>query len=169
VAGEVVASEFENADFEGAFARLFTVAMGPAMRILRNVAAAEDVAAEVLARTYADWRRLGGQPWLEAWTVRVATNLAIDHVRRSKRPLPAVQMATSGELEVRMDLASAVARLPKRQREAVSLRYFGDLSEQEVAALMDVSVGSVKKHVHRGLASIRVDLGESFMLGSMPC
>lgn len=149
-------------EFERAFDHLFTVAMRPATRILQSVDAAEDVAAEVLARAYADWRRLSGVPWLEAWLVRVATNLAIDVIRRSKRPLPAVQLADSGELEVRMDLASAIAKLPRRQREAVSLRYFGDLSEQEVAALMQVSVGSVKQHVHRGLASIRVDLGDGW-------
>lgn len=156
----------DDQSFEAAFPRLFDVAMRPAMRILGDVAQAEDVAAEVLARTYADWKRLRGEPWLEAWTVRVATNLAIDHVRRSKRPLPAVETRPSGELEVRLDLATAVARLPRRQREAVSLRYFADLSEQEVAALMDVSVGSVKKHVHRGLASIRVDLGDGWEVAS---
>jgi RNA polymerase sigma factor (sigma-70 family) len=153
---------FDDERFEEAFPRLFDVAMRPAMRILRSVDAAEDVAAETLARVYADWRRLAGAPWVDAWATRVATNLAIDHVRRSKRPLPAVEVAPSGQLEVRMDLAAAVARLPRRQREAVSLRYFADLSEQEVAALMDVSVGSVKTHVHRGLASIRVELGDSW-------
>lgn len=163
--GDAVAG-FEHESFEDSFARLFDVAMRPAMRILGDVAQAEDVAAEVLARTYADWRRLGGQPWLEAWTVRVATNLAIDHVRRSKRPVPAVEVRSSGELEVRLDLATAIARLPRRQREAVSLRYFADLSEQDVAALMDVSVGSVKKHVHRGLASIKVDLGEGWEMAA---
>jgi len=153
---------FQDDRFEQAFPRLFDVAMRPALRILRSVEAAEDVAAETLARVYADWRRLAGAPWVEAWATRVATNLAIDQVRRAKRPLPAVDVAADGQLEVRMDLADAIARLPRRQREAVSLRYFADLSEQEVAALMDVSVGSVKKHVHRGLASMRVDLGDSF-------
>ena len=162
MAGEVVAG-FDDDGFEAAFGRLFDVAMRPAVRILHSVEAAEDVAAETLARIYADWRRLGGQPWIEAWATRIATNLAIDQVRRSKRPLPAVvNDPGSGHLEVRMDLAAAVAKLPKRQREAVSLRYFADLSEQDVAALMGVSVGSVKTHVHRGLASIRVELGDGW-------
>lgn len=153
---------FEDEEFERVFARLFDVAMRPALRILRGRAPAEDVAAETLARIYADWGRLRGVPWLEPWAVRIATNLSIDQIRRSRRPLPAVETAASGELEVRLDLATAVARLPRRQREAVGLRYFADLSELEVAALMNVSVGSVKKHVHRGLASIRVDLGEAW-------
>jgi RNA polymerase sigma factor (sigma-70 family) len=162
VADDLPVAGFDDDAFERSFARLFDVAMRPALRILRGVPEAEDVAAETLARVYADWRRLSGVPWLEAWTVRIATNLAIDQVRRSKRPLPAVAVAHTGELEVRLDLATAVARLPRRQREAVSLRYFADLSEQDVAAFMDVSLGSVKKHVHRGLASIRLELGEGW-------
>lgn len=151
--------------FERSFATLFDVAMRPAMRILRSVDEAEDIAAEVLARVYVDRERLTDAPWLEAWTVRVATNLAIDRVRRRARRLPHVHANDDGELEVRLDLASAVARLPRRQRQAVSLRYFGDLSEQDVAALMDVSVGSVKRHVHRGLAQIRKDLGDAWLSG----
>ena len=162
MAEEAVASAFGEAGFEHRFASLFDVAMRPAMRILRSVEQAEDVAAEVLARAYTDWKRLGDAPWLEAWIVSVATNLSIDQIRRSKRPLPRVTEARDGELELRMDLADAVAKLPRRQREAVSLRYFGDLSEADVAALMGVSTGSVKKHVNRGLASIRVELGDGW-------
>lgn len=154
-------SEFGD-DFERCFDHLFQVAMRPALRILRSVDAAEDVAAEVLARALADWARLRMATWREAWVVRVATNLSIDQVRRSARRLPVVALAETGELEVRLDLASAVARLPRRQREAVSLRYFGDLSEREVAAIMDVSAGSVKKHLHRGLDAIRRDLGDGW-------
>jgi RNA polymerase sigma factor (sigma-70 family) len=152
--------------FDARFAHLFDVAMRPAIRILRSAAPAEDVAAEVLARTFVDWSRLEGAPWLDAWIVRVSTNLAIDQVRRSSRRFPRIAVADSGELEVRLDLATAVAQLPRRQREAVSLRYFGDLSERDVAALMDVSVGSVKTHLHRGLATLRERLGDAWRSGA---
>jgi RNA polymerase sigma factor (sigma-70 family) len=162
VADRELSTGFGDAEFERAFEQRFTVAMRPAMKILRSLPQAEDVAAETLARVYVDWRRLCGQPWLEAWTVRIATNLAIDQVRRSKRPLPNITVASTRELEARLDLASAVARLPRRRREATSLRYFADLSEHDVAALMNVSIGSVKKHVHRGLANIRIELGEAW-------
>lgn len=158
--------------FDDRFPHLFDVAMRPALRILRTVPDAEDVAAEALARTLADWARLEPAPWLDAWLVRVATNLAIDQVRRAARRAPRVHLADDGELEVRLDLASAVAQLPRRQREAVSLRYFGDLSERDVAALMDVSVGSVKTHLHRGLANLRVQLGDTWRSGlpeAPPC
>jgi RNA polymerase sigma factor (sigma-70 family) len=151
--------------FESAFPRLFEVAMRPAHRILQSVEEAEDVAAECLARVYVEWPRLAEASWLDAWTTRVATNLALDRVRRRRRSLPRVLPSEDGSLEVRLDLVSAVARLPRRQRQAISLRYFGDLSEQDVAALMDVSVGSVKRHVHRGLEKIREQLGDGWAFG----
>jgi RNA polymerase sigma-70 factor (sigma-E family) len=54
----------------------------------------------------------------------------------------------------------ALRRLPERQREALALRYFLDLPEAEMAAAMGVSPGSVKTHLHRGLATLARRLGE---------
>ena len=51
-------------------------------------------------------------------------------------------------------IVAALHRLPERQREALALRYFLDLPEAEIAAAMGVSAGSVKTHVHRGLATL---------------
>ena len=48
----------------------------------------------------------------------------------------------------------ALRQLPERQREALALRYYLDLSEAEMAAAMGISAGSVKTHLHRGLASL---------------
>jgi RNA polymerase sigma-70 factor (sigma-E family) len=58
-------------------------------------------------------------------------------------------------------VVGALRRLPERQREALALRYFLDLSEAEIAAAMGVSAGSVKTHVHRGLATLAQLLGEN--------
>jgi DNA-directed RNA polymerase specialized sigma24 family protein len=51
-------------------------------------------------------------------------------------------------------------RLPDRQREALALRYYLDLSEADMAAAMKVSPGSVKTHLHRGLAALAHQLDE---------
>ncbi|MEJ3653012.1 sigma factor-like helix-turn-helix DNA-binding protein [Actinomycetes bacterium KLBMP 9759] len=51
-------------------------------------------------------------------------------------------------------MVEAVRCLPARQREALVLRYWLDLSEREIASTMDVSVGSVKVHISRGMAAL---------------
>ena len=60
---------------------------------------------------------------------------------------------------LRLALLATMRTLPRRQREAVALRYLVDMPEREVAAAMGVTTGSVKKHLHRGLAALRAALG----------
>jgi DNA-directed RNA polymerase specialized sigma24 family protein len=49
--------------------------------------------------------------------------------------------------------------LPRRQRESLALRYLCDVPEHEVARTLGISVGSVKRHVHRGVQALRMKLG----------
>jgi len=58
----------------------------------------------------------------------------------------------------RSAVVAALRGLPERQREAIVLRYYGDLSEAEIAAVMDISRGAVKSHTARGMAFLRAAL-----------
>lgn len=60
------------------------------------------------------------------------------------------------DVATRIDIRTALAGLPRRQREAVTLRFFLDLTEAQTADAMNVSVGSVKAYTSRGLAALRV-------------
>ena len=62
---------------------------------------------------------------------------------------------------VRAALVVALTHLPKRQRDAIALRYLSDLSEADTAAAMGVSPGTVKTHLHRGLDALRRGLGDT--------
>ena len=62
---------------------------------------------------------------------------------------------SGAQTEDELALRQAVATLPKRQREVLALRYFLDMSEQEIAAALGCSPGSVKQHASRGLAALR--------------
>jgi RNA polymerase sigma-70 factor (sigma-E family) len=152
--------------FEEAFDELFPRAFRLARRLLGDVAAAEDVAAEALARAYARWSRVGSLPWRDGWVLRVASNLAIDVLRRQSAapepPLPVFARAEDEVVALRLALAAALPHLPKRQRQAVTLRYLAGLTDVEVAEALGISAGSVKTHVHRGLAALRGRLGPGF-------
>jgi len=142
-------------DFRDRFDACFLVAYQSSYRILGDRGDAEDVAQEALTRACARWRKINS--YAEPWLARVATNLALDAVRKRFR------QSTSGMssplladgADERLDLANAVANLPRRQREVVALRYVADLSEAEVARLLHCSVGAIKQHAHRGLTALR--------------
>lgn len=148
-------------DFDAAFEQLAAIAYRVGYRLLGTRPEAEDVAQEALARAYARWRRVQGHA--EPWVARVAANLALDRLRshdRSRRgALPARDVAApddGGRAALdRLELARLLASLPRRQREVVVLRYLADRSEADTARELGTSVGSVKRHAHRGLGALR--------------
>jgi RNA polymerase sigma-70 factor (sigma-E family) len=151
--------------FEDAFPRLYADAYRVAFRLLGERSEAEDVAQEACARAYSRWSSV--QDYAEPWCVRVAGNLALDVLRARTRAVKRQErlirehspVSGSAGADERLDLYAALHELPKRQREAVVLRYLGDQSEEQTAALLGVSVGSVKTHSSRGLARLREVIG----------
>ena len=105
--------------------------------------------------------------------LRVTINLALDRVRREP------QSADGGFIElrngaarqgsvvesfdeataVRLALCAALRQLPDRQRHAIALRYLGGCVEEDIAASMRISPGSVKTHLRRGLDRLRSQEG----------
>jgi RNA polymerase sigma factor (sigma-70 family) len=145
-----------DAEFEEAFDRLFPRAERLAQRILGDQAAAEDVAAEALARLCLHWARLHETTYLDGWVLRVAANLAIDATRRRPAPVAGGSAAAADDaIALRMALVAALKHIARRQREVIALRYLSDLSEAEVALALGISQGSVKTHASRGLAALR--------------
>jgi len=148
-----------GADFDDSFPALFRDAYRVAYRLLGDREDAADAAQEACARACARWRRLtrGGDP--APWVVRVAGNLAIDQWRRRRTAAGhEVQPAMPTGTPDRVDLHRALDALPRRQREVVVLRYFADLSEAAVASALGCSVGTVKTHNSRALATLRAAL-----------
>jgi RNA polymerase sigma factor (sigma-70 family) len=145
--------------FEDQFPGLFRAAYRVAFRLTNSRDDAADCAQEACARAYTDWNKLSRKGEVTPWVVRVSGNLAIDGWRRSRRTRRALVVSDRVSLEAeRIDLALALDRLPRRQREVVVLRYIADLSEAMVAESLGCSVGTVKTHASRGLAALRVAL-----------
>jgi RNA polymerase sigma factor (sigma-70 family) len=146
--------------FEDAFPELFRVAYRAAYRVTGDAAASEDAASEALVRAGLRWRRISGRAL--PWVVRVATNLAIDQTRRHARERRVIDCTAPVDgvesVQTSVDLHWALKALPKRQREVVVLRYFGDLNESEIAAELGLAPGTVKSHASRGLAALRARL-----------
>ena len=158
----------DEADFRQAFGELFPLAFRVAWRIVGNVTAAEDCAAEALARAFQRWPKVRGLTYRDAWVMRVAANIAIDTVRK-KTPLidPGFGADPADAATTRLALAAALRALPRRQRDAVVLRYLHGYREDEVARALDVSPGTVKTHLKRGTETLRRKLGDAFEKASI--
>lgn len=133
-------------------------------RIVGRGPAAEDVAIEAFARAYARWDIVGRMDCPERWVLKVATNLALDIVKRPKRQqadAPKDESAAD-EVALRQALVAALRHLPRRQQEVVVLRYIADLPEPEVAKTLRISLGTVKTHLHRAMPELRLVLGSTF-------
>lgn len=151
-----------DGDFDSFFAEVIGDAISVAARVLEDRGLAEDAAVEALARAHLRWRTLSVDPYRRAWVLRVAINAALDiqrsERRRRAREARSATAAVGREFEResldRMVLQEALAKLPRRQREAVALRFLAGLPERDAARAMGVSAGSLKVHVRRGLSAL---------------
>jgi RNA polymerase sigma-70 factor (sigma-E family) len=129
---------------------------------------AEELVQQALMRTYLAWSTARERDPL-AYTRRTLANLRIDTWRKHRRevltPLEALpQIGVDSGADVRAErdrLIRALSTLSARQRRIVVLRHLVGLSEREVAEDLGVAVGTVKSTASRGLAELRVALGDS--------
>lgn len=144
------------ASFDDAYPQLLRRSYRAAYRVLGRREEAEDISCEALARAWSRWKSVSAHA--EPWVVRVTVNLAIDASRRRRWDSGHVLIDEPVEdphAELRVDLINAVGHLPRRQREVVALRFFGDLTEQATAEVLGIEVGTVKSHASRALAALR--------------
>jgi len=122
-------------------------------------ASAEDAVQEALARAWERSARGETIESLPAWTTTVSVNLARSSLRRvlaerrAGTRLPDTAPARADDEEL-VDLRRALAGLPRRQREAIVLRYYLDLDVADVARAMGAPEGTAKSLLSRGRAAL---------------
>lgn len=142
-----------------------------ARRMLGDASEAEDVAQETLVRTWKQAKSwVPGRARIDTWMHRVALNLCYDRLRRRRDSVSTedIEIAdTRDSAPVQMEQAQAAARLqaaiaalPERQRTAIALSYYQELSNIEGAAVMGVSVEALESLLSRARRSLRATLAE---------
>jgi RNA polymerase sigma-70 factor (sigma-E family) len=135
--------------------------------LLHDVGASEEVVQDAFVQLHLRWRQLRDPERGAAWLRSAVLNGARSRLRhlevRNRHGRPASGSAESAEDaalsgSARAGMLRAIDTLPTRQREAVVLRYYLDLSEADMAAAMGISAGSVKTHLHRALAALHAHL-----------
>lgn len=109
--------------------------------------------------------RFDGRSAFSTWCYRVATNAALDELRRrGRRPRPTDAVDESpvgsaeGSVDARLDVDRALAEIPEEFRVAVVLRDLVDLDYPEIADVLDVPIGTVKSRIARGRAALRATI-----------
>jgi RNA polymerase sigma-70 factor (sigma-E family) len=147
--------EFVRANLDGLVRTAYMIAW--------DLKEAEDLVQDCLFKVARRWGRVGAMDDPLAYTRRVLVHLALRQAgrrarRRAELEVTAVEgavVAALTGLETREELLAALSQLPPRQRAAIVLRYFLDLSEAETARALGCSTGTVKSNTSKGLTRLR--------------
>lgn len=150
-------------------------------RMLGSKPAAEDAAQETFLRLWrhaANWKPQGAK--FETWLYRVAMNICLDQLRKRKREAPEDAAPEQADPADRQDQAiflrerrfaidDALARLPERQRQAITLCHYQELSNIEAAEIMEISVDALESLLARGRRALKESLApmREHLLGKM--
>ncbi len=170
--------------FETIYARYADLVYSIALRVVADTGIAQDLAQDVFFRL---WRNPESfdvtRGRFMSWLTSVARNRAVDEVRsRGRRrlreviPAPgaddpvdphAVDPQTAAQLSIERDaVRKALAVLPEEQRLTVELAYFGGMTQQEIASVLDTPLGTVKTRIRLAMKKLRSLLGEESAEGA---
>jgi RNA polymerase sigma-70 factor (ECF subfamily) len=159
---------------------------GLCLRFLRDREEARDAAQEAFVRAYESLASYDAALPFTPWLLRIARNHCLDLLRRGKAKPPMVRQGASAapgsddsgrhevadpdaqraddaleQAEGRTQLAAAIARLPDDHREALLLFHQEQLSYREIAAVLEVPIGTVMTWLHRARQKLRAELQEA--------
>ena len=155
-----------------AFVRLVKPELPGAYRLagylLRDATEAEDAAQEAIAKAWESWAKLRDEDRFAAWFGRIVANVCQDRLRQ-RRGIRVLELneAVASDVHARDAFRDALARdevgrlvrsLPPDQQMVVALRYWRDLSLDDIAERLDLPLGTVKSRLHYAMRSLRKEL-----------
>ena len=132
---------------------------------------AQDLVQETMVRVQLNWRRVVTSDSPDGYVRKMLTNQFIDLrrgswlrrvlLRAEPDPVRAVPFDHADDTAERDRVWGMLAKLPRRQRAALVLRYYEDLPDAEIAEALGCAVGTVRSSISRALATLRADLVEA--------
>jgi RNA polymerase sigma-70 factor (sigma-E family) len=138
--------------------------------LLHDVGAAEEVVQDSFIAMHGAWKRLRDPQRALAYLRQSVVNrsrsvlrhrtVELRHAPAAMPDAASAEYGAMGAME-HQSVIAALRRLPERQREVLVLRYYGDLSEADIADTIGISRGAVKSHASRGMAALRTTLEQT--------
>ena len=150
-------------------------------RMVRDQGVAEELAQDAFVKAFGALRSFDPSYKFSNWILRIAHNVAIDHLRKARPPIVSIDDDASGRemadvladrrepsafdralrRDFRDDLDAALATLRPEFRRLIVLRYLEDMSYEDIAEVVGLPLGTVKSHLHRARAALGRLLAES--------
>lgn len=131
---------------------------------VRNKDDALEIVQETVYRAIISIHKVREPQYFGTWLTKIAVNIALDYIRKSKKIVYMDQDYETGYVpertEENIDLHQALATLDEKSKTAIILRYFEDLSIKEVADILDLPLSTVKSIIYRALAKLNLNLKE---------
>ena len=137
---------------------------------------ADDLLQEIFLKVWAALPSFRGESQLFTWVWRIATNETLNHLRKEKVRAALKFSSVDAEMERRIqadpyfkgtqaerELAKAVLKLPEKQRQVFIMRWWDDLSYEEMSAITGTSVGSLKASYHIAQEKVRSLVSEQLL------
>jgi RNA polymerase sigma-70 factor (sigma-E family) len=160
-------------EYDEMYAAMWSRLVRTAYAVSGDRGLAEDAVQTAFAKAYRSWRRISRMAAPEAYLRRMAVNEVLNDRRLARRrhevpsaePPERVAVGDPGPVVAHADMWSALSTLPPRQRAVLVLRYYEDLSEQQIADVLGCRPGTVKSQASAALASLRARLDLSTRAG----
>ena len=137
--------------------------------LTRDASVAEEIVQDAFVALHARWHLIANpaaaQGYLRTCVINGARSTlrhrgVVERLGQSAPERPAGPEEAAIQAAEGARMLARLHRLPRRQREVLVLRYYADLSEQQIATVLGISPGTVKRHAHRGLCALRAALGD---------
>jgi RNA polymerase sigma-70 factor (sigma-E family) len=145
-----------------------------AAMLLRDAGAAEEIVQDAFVSLYRGWARLRDPGVARFYLQKSVVNRSrsvLRHRAVAEKHAPVLASREGRADQATLDFAdrsavvAALRRLPARQREAIVLRYYADLSEADIARAMGITAGAVKSHTARAVSALREILNDASVRG----
>jgi len=132
------------------------------IRLLRDKEEAKEVMQTAILKAWERRNGFKGSSQFKTWLFKIAINVAIDRIREMKK---LIELKEDHSIDVVSDpiikkeekykLQEALEKLPPRQRTALLLKIYGELTCSEIAKAMNLSEGAIKAHIHQALKKLK--------------
>lgn len=137
---------------------------------VKNKENALDIVQDSILKALKSIDRLEEIIYLKTWFYRIIVNTSIDFIRKHQRvtvmddDVLSVHLPQLEDEMTDMDLQDAIDQLPPKYKTLIILRFFEDLKIDEIAAITDQNINTVKTRLYSALKKLRIEVGEEFRL-----